>query len=84
MSVAVQSIESEADVRATMRAIGGEARAATRVLAIAPTETKNRALFDAARSLRERFGGNSRRQRPRPRRGPGEGHLPPHSSIGSC
>jgi glutamate-5-semialdehyde dehydrogenase len=54
MSVAVQILEPEADVRAAMRAIGGQARAAARVLANVPAEKKNRALTAAARILRER------------------------------
>ena len=54
MSAAVQIIEPEADVRAAMRAVGREARAAARKLANAPAEKKNRALAGAARALRER------------------------------
>ncbi len=54
MSAAVQNLEPEADVRAAMRAIGGEARAAARVLANAPAEQKNRALIAAARAMRSR------------------------------
>ncbi len=57
MSAAVQIIEpqeSEAEVRAAMRAIGGQARAAARKLANAPAETKNQALAAAARALRAR------------------------------
>jgi glutamate-5-semialdehyde dehydrogenase len=54
MSAAVQIIEPEADVRAAMRAVGREARAAARKLANAPAEMKNRALVAAARALRER------------------------------
>ena len=44
MSAAVQIIEPEAEVRAAMRAIGAEARAAARELANAPAEKKNRRL----------------------------------------
>jgi glutamate-5-semialdehyde dehydrogenase len=44
----------EPDVRAAMRAIGAEARAAARVVANAPAETKTRALLAGARNLRER------------------------------
>jgi glutamate-5-semialdehyde dehydrogenase len=44
------------DVRAAMRAIGAEARAAARTLANAPAEAKTRALSAAARMLRERAG----------------------------
>jgi glutamate-5-semialdehyde dehydrogenase len=54
MSAAVQIRESEAHVRAAMRAIGAGARAAARVLANAPAEQKNRALAAAARALRKR------------------------------
>jgi glutamate-5-semialdehyde dehydrogenase len=54
MSAAVQIIEPEADVRAAMRAVGREARAAARKLANAPAGTKNRALTAAARALRKR------------------------------
>ena len=54
MSAAVQIREPEAHVRAAMRAIGAEARAAARVLANASAERKNRALAAAARTLRER------------------------------
>jgi len=52
--VKLQSIASAADVRAAMRAIGAEARAAARALANAPVETKNRALVAAAEALRAR------------------------------
>ena len=54
MSAAVQIIESEADVRAAMRAIGAQARLAARMLANAPSEKKNQALAAAARALRAR------------------------------
>ena len=56
-----------------MRAIGGEARAAARVLANAPAEAKTRALLAAARALRERARRNPRRQRARPRGGARQG-----------
>jgi len=52
MSAAVQIIESEAEVRAAMRAIGAQARAAARKLANAPAEKKNQALAAGARALR--------------------------------
>jgi len=42
------------DMRAAMRAIGAQARAAARQLANAPAEAKTRALVAAARILRER------------------------------
>ncbi len=54
MSAAVQIREPETDVRAAMRAIGAEARAAARALANASGEQKNHALAAAARALRER------------------------------
>jgi len=47
---------SAQDVRAAMRAIGVEARAAARALANAPAEAKTRAILAAARILRERSG----------------------------
>jgi glutamate-5-semialdehyde dehydrogenase len=53
MTAAVQVLEPEAEVRAAMRAIGVEARAAARILANASTEQKNRALTAAARTMRE-------------------------------
>ncbi len=54
MSAAVQIKEPEVNVRAAMRELGRQARAAARKLANAPAETKNRALYVAARLLRER------------------------------
>ena len=48
MSAAVQVIEPEAEVRAAMRAIGAQARAAARKLANAPEGKKNQALTAAA------------------------------------
>ena len=42
------------DIRAAMREIGAEARAAARVVANAPAEAKTRALLAGARLLRER------------------------------
>ncbi len=53
MSVA-QIFEPETDIRAAMREVGAKARAAAREVANAPAERKNRALFAAARILRER------------------------------
>jgi len=47
-------LTAEPDVRAAMREIGARARAAARVVAIAPAEQKTRALTAAARLLRER------------------------------
>jgi glutamate-5-semialdehyde dehydrogenase len=55
MSAAVQAIDAETDIRAEMRAIGAEARAAARILAAAPAEKKNKALNAAARLMRERM-----------------------------
>jgi len=54
MSAAVQIREPETEVRAAMRFIGAQARAAARVLANAPAGQKNRALTAGARFLRER------------------------------
>jgi glutamate-5-semialdehyde dehydrogenase len=45
---------AEPEIRAAMRAIGAEARAAARVVANASAETKTRALLAGARLLRER------------------------------
>jgi glutamate-5-semialdehyde dehydrogenase len=56
MSAAVQVFERETDIRAAMREIGAQARAAARELANAPAEKKNRALVAAARILRGRAG----------------------------
>jgi glutamate-5-semialdehyde dehydrogenase len=57
MSAAAQILEPETEVRAAMRAIGGQARSAARVLANAPASQKNRALEAAARTLRNRSAG---------------------------
>jgi glutamate-5-semialdehyde dehydrogenase len=54
--VKLESIAPAADVRAAMRALGAEARAAARTLANAPAEAKNRALVAAAEALRARAG----------------------------
>ena len=54
MSAVVQVRETEKEVRATMRFIGAQARAAARVLAKAPADQKNGALRGGARFLRER------------------------------
>jgi glutamate-5-semialdehyde dehydrogenase len=56
MSAAVQVHEPETEVGASMRFIGAQARAASRSLANASAEQKNRALTTAARFLRERSG----------------------------
>ena len=50
----LESVVPAADVRAAMRTIGAEARAAARALANAPAEVKNRALVAAAEALRAR------------------------------
>ena len=55
MSAAIQIHAPETEVRVAMRFIGAQARAATRVLANASAEQKNRALTTAARFLRERL-----------------------------
>jgi glutamate-5-semialdehyde dehydrogenase len=52
--VKLETVSPAADVRAAMRAIGAEARAAARALANAPAEAKNRALIAAAEALRAR------------------------------
>ncbi len=52
--VKLESVAPAADLRAAMRTIGAEARAAARVLANASAETKNRALTAAAEALRAR------------------------------
>lgn len=52
MNVPLKSIESADDLAATMRAIGGEARAAARVLALCAPAQKNRALSAMAAALR--------------------------------
>jgi glutamate-5-semialdehyde dehydrogenase len=54
MSAAVQTLETEAEVRSAMRAIGAAARAAARALANAPAAQKNRALTAAARIVSAR------------------------------
>lgn len=48
----LKSIETNADVVALMRGIGTRARAAARVLALAPTDQKNRALAAMAKAIR--------------------------------
>ncbi len=54
--VKLESVAPAADLRAAMRALGAEARAAARALANAPAETKNRALTAAAEALRAHVG----------------------------
>jgi len=57
MEPAISLVEPETDVRAAMRAIGGEARKAARVLANAPAAAKAEALVAAAQAMREGFDG---------------------------
>ena len=52
MTAPLKSIERTADTTATMVELGRRARAATRVLALAPAEQKNRALRAMAAALR--------------------------------
>jgi glutamate-5-semialdehyde dehydrogenase len=52
MTAAVKTIESVADISAAMRELGRRARAAARVVALAPAEQKNRALAAMAAALR--------------------------------
>ena len=52
--VKLESVAPAADLRAAMRTIGAEARAAARGLANASAEAKNRALLIAAEALRAR------------------------------
>ena len=77
-------LTTETDVRAAMREIGAEARAAA--ARSSPTrrpEQKTRALLAGARVLRERAARNSRRQRARSRRGARAGAERRPSSTGS-
>ncbi len=73
MSAAVQMLESDAQVRAAMRAIGAEARLAARILANAPAEQKNHALACGARNLRAKLSRYPCRQRAGSGRRRGEG-----------
>src|SRR5262245_18275027 len=52
MSAAAKTAEATSDIAAAMNAIGREAKAAPRVLAIAPAELKNRALSAMASAIR--------------------------------
>jgi glutamate-5-semialdehyde dehydrogenase len=54
MTARVKTIEGSSDIAAAMRDIGRRARAAARVLALAPAEQKNRALAAMAAALRAR------------------------------
>ena len=63
MAAPLKTIEGSADIAATMREIGLRAKAAARVLAIASTEQKNRALAGDGRGDPRQQIRNSRRQR---------------------
>jgi glutamate-5-semialdehyde dehydrogenase len=52
MAAALKPAETTSDIAATMAGIGRAARAAARVLAIAPAEQKNRALTAMAKAIR--------------------------------
>jgi glutamate-5-semialdehyde dehydrogenase len=52
MTAPLKAIRAADDIAATMRSIGAEVRAAARVLALAPTSQKNRALAAMAKALR--------------------------------
>ena len=81
MSVAVQIIEPDMEVRLAMRAIGVQARAAARVLANAPAEEKNRALIWPrllCASAQPKFWPPMRAISPKPKRRA----FRPHSSTG--
>jgi len=52
MNAPLKALQSAGNLQATMRAIGREARAAARVLALAPAAHKNRALAAMAKAVR--------------------------------
>src|SRR5690348_15201428 len=52
MSAPLKSIEGTGDIAATMAELGRRARAAARVMALAPTERKDRALAAMAKAIR--------------------------------
>ena len=52
MAASLKTAERPLDIAAAMNAIGREAKAAARVLAIAPAEQKNRALTAMAAAIR--------------------------------
>jgi glutamate-5-semialdehyde dehydrogenase len=52
MTAPLKTIEGSHDIAATMRDIGRQARAAARVLALAPAEQKNKALAAMAKAIR--------------------------------
>ena len=56
MSAPLKSIEGTGDLAAVMVEIGRKARAAARLLALAPAAQKDRALEDALESARCRHG----------------------------
>ena len=53
MTASLKSIEGTGDISSVMREIGLRARAASRVLAVAPADRKNRALAGMATAVRE-------------------------------
>ncbi|HYV68609.1 MAG TPA: gamma-glutamyl-phosphate reductase, partial [Pseudolabrys sp.] len=53
MTASLKSIEGTGDIASVMREIGLRARVASRVLALAPAEQKNRALAGMAAAARE-------------------------------
>ncbi len=53
MNAPLKAVASSAKLEVTMRNLGREARAAARVLALAPAAQKNRALAAMARAIRE-------------------------------
>ncbi len=53
MNAPLKTIEGSAKLAATMHLLGREARAASRVLALAPTAQKNRALAAMAKAIRD-------------------------------
>ena len=52
MAAPLKTAENPSDIAAAMNAIGREAKAAARVLALAPAEQKNRALKAMAAAVR--------------------------------
>src|SRR3569832_1364158 len=52
MTAPLKSIEGTGDIAATLAEIGRRARAAARVLALAPTQQKDRALAGMAKAIR--------------------------------
>ena len=73
MTAPLKSIEGTGDIAAAMADIGHSARAAARLLALAPTAQKDKALKAMAAALRAQNGRHSGRQC----RGPGGGPQPP-------